>query len=144
MPKDHSSNGWLQLEFRINAIPFKYLSNTLATSAFLKLRIHWEMDGRSYFREIKKHCILKKICSLRLNAVTYKGKHFFRNNYFGSHPFLMTCYFSKIFEHPPVIAEVCYFSVHKLIGWEPANIYLFKANSRNTIKKGMEYAQSLQ
>ena len=59
----------------------------------------------------------------------------FRNNYFGSQPFLMSCYFTRIFVHLPVIVAVCYFSVHKLIGWDPANIYLFKFNSRNTRKR---------
>ena len=56
-----------------------------------------------------------KNCSLQLNAVTYKEKHSFRNNYFGSYPFLMSCYFNKIFVHLPVIAAVYYFSVYKLI-----------------------------
>ena len=93
------------------------------------------MDGRSYLPEIKKHCTLKKNCSLRLHAVTYKEKHFFRNNYFGSHPFLMSCYFTKIFVYRPVIAAVCYFSAYKLIGWGPANVYLFKVNSRNSRKR---------
>ena len=41
-----------------------------------KYRVHWRMDGRSYFREIKKQCTLKKSCSLQLTAVTYKEKHF--------------------------------------------------------------------
>ena len=44
----------------------------------------------------------------------------------------MSCYFTKIFVYLLVIAAVCYFSVYKLIGWEPANIYLFKVNSKNT------------
>ena len=92
------------------------------------------MDDRSYFREIKTHCTLKN-CSLRLNVLTNKEKHFFRNNYFGSHPFTMNCYFTKICVHLPVTAAVCYFSVYILIGWDPANIYLSKVNSRNTRKR---------
>ena len=65
LKKDHSSNGRLQLELRINSILFKYLSNTLyirngCKCSFKKYRIYWEMDGRSYFCEIKKHCTLKK------------------------------------------------------------------------------------
>ena len=91
------------------------------------------MDGCSYFCEIKKHCTLKKICSLRLNSVTSK-KNFFRSNLFGSQPFLISCFFTRIFVHLPVIVAVCYFSVHKLIGWNPENIYLFKFNSRNSRK----------
>ena len=99
-----------------------------------KSPIHWGMDGRSYLCQIKKHCNLKKNCSLRLNAVTFK-EIFFRSNYFGSQPFLISCYFTRIFVHLPVIVPVCYFSVHKLIGRDPANIYLFKSNSRNTKKR---------
>ena len=82
---------------------------------------------------IKKHCTLKKHCSLKLNAVTFK-KIFIRNKYLGSQPFLMSCYFTGIFIHLPVIVAVCYFDLHKLIGWDPANIYLFKINTRNTRK----------
>ena len=44
----------------------------------------------------------------------------------------MSCYFTKIFVYLLVIAAVCYFRVYKLIGWDPALIYLFKVNSRNT------------
>ena len=47
----------------------------------------------------------------------------------------MSCYFTKIFVHLSVIAAVCYFSAYKFIGWDPANFYLFKVNSRNTIKR---------
>ena len=77
----------------------------------------------------------EKNCSLRLSEVTYKEKYFFRNNYFGSHPFLMSFNFTEIFVHLSVIAAVCYFSVYKLIGWDPASIYLFNINSRNTRKR---------
>ena len=47
----------------------------------------------------------------------------------------MNFYFTKICVHLPAIAAVCYFSVHKLIGWDSVKIYLFKVNSRNTRKK---------
>ena len=47
----------------------------------------------------------------------------------------MSCYFTEMFVHLPAIVAVSYFSVHKLIGWVPANIYLFKFNSRNTGKR---------
>ena len=77
----------------------------------------------------------EKNCSLRLNAVTYKEKHFFKSNYFGPHPFLMNFYFTKVFVHLPVIAAVRYFSVYKLIRWDPPNIYLFNVNSQNTRKR---------
>ena len=76
----------------------------------------------------------EKNCSLRLNAVTFK-EIFFKSNYFESQPFLMSYHFTKIFVHLPVIAAVCYFSVDKLIGWDPVNIYLFKFNSKNTRKR---------
>ena len=83
-----------------------------------------------------RETIYLKTCSLRLNAVTYKRKSCsFRNNYFGSQPFLMSCYFTTIFINLSLIAAVCYFSVSKLIGWDPENIYLFKVNSRNTRKR---------
>ena len=49
----------------------------------------------------------------------------------------MRYYFIKNFVHLSVIAAVCYFSVYKLIGWDSANIYLFKVNRRNT-RKGCE------
>ena len=96
------------------------------------------MVGRNYFCEIKKLSALKKKnCSLRLNKGTYQEKFFFRELllYFGLQSFLMCCYFTKIFVHLPVIAAVCYFSVDKLIGWDPVNIYLFKFNSKNTRKR---------
>ena len=44
----------------------------------------------------------------------------------------MSCYFAKTFVYLFAVAAVCYFSVNKLIGWDPANIYLFKVNSKNT------------
>ena len=47
----------------------------------------------------------------------------------------MNFYFTKICVHLPAIAAVCYFSVHKLIGWNLVKIYLFKVSSRNTRKK---------
>ena len=77
----------------------------------------------------------EKNCFLQLNAVTWKENFFFRNRYFGSHSFFMGCYLTKIFVHLPVIPLVCYFSVYKLIAWDPANIYLFKVNSGNTTKR---------
>ena len=93
------------------------------------------MGGNSYVCEIKKHCTLKKNSSLRLSAVTFK-EFSLRNSYFGSQPFLMSCYFTRIFVHLPVIAAVCYFfSVHSLIGWDSANTFLFKFNSRSTRKR---------
>ena len=76
----------------------------------------------------------EKSSSLQLNSVTFK-EIFFRNNYFGLQPFLMSFYFTTIFVHQPVIVAIYYYSVHKLIVWDPANIYLFKFNCRNTRKR---------
>ena len=47
----------------------------------------------------------------------------------------MGCFFAKIFIHLSVIPAVCFFTIYKLIGWDLANIYLFKVNSKNTRKK---------
>ena len=63
---------------------------------------------------------------------------FFKNNYFGSQPFLISCSFSKIFVHVPLITAVCYFSIYKLIyhpiGWDPENISVFNVR-RKSIRK---------
>ena len=40
-----------------------------------------------------------------------------------------------------VIAAVCYFGVYKLIGLDPANIYMFKVNCR-ALEKGVNFVQS--
>ena len=47
----------------------------------------------------------------------------------------MSYSFTKIFAHLLTIATVSNSNVYKQIGWDPANIYLFKTNSRNTRKK---------
>ena len=108
----------------------QYLSNTCQIHCiyaihgckchFKKNPIHLGMDGYSYVCEIKKHSTQKK-----LFPVTKRSNFFFRNNYFESQPFLMSCYFTRIFVHLPVNVAVCYFNVHKLIGWDSTNIYLF-------------------
>ena len=46
----------------------------------------------------------------------------------------MSCHFNKIFVHLLIISVVSNFDVFKLIGRDPANIYLFKVNT-NTRKK---------
>ena len=55
----------------------------------------------------------------------------------------MSCYFAKIFVDLLVIAAVCYFNGYELIGWDLANIQLFKVNSRDTAN-GVIYVQSYQ
>ena len=93
------------------------------------------MDGRNYFLKMKKHYTLeKKLFPARFNIVNYIEKMFFRNNYFGSQSFFMSCHFTKIFVHLLIISVVSNFNVSKLIGWDPANTYLFKV-STNTKKK---------
>ena len=47
----------------------------------------------------------------------------------------MSCYLARIFVHLSVISALYYFSVCKLIGWDPASIYLFKGSGRDTIKR---------
>ena len=132
----HASNEWLQLELRINSIPFKYLSYILyIRNSWLQKKPYPLRNGWPQLLLSNKETLHpEKNCSLRLNAVTFK-EIFFRSNYFGSQPFLISCYFTRIFVHLPVIVAVCYFSVHKLIGWDLENIYLFKSNSRNTKKR---------
>ena len=75
----------------------------------------------------KLHCTLKKNCSLRLNTRKYFQEQLLYNT-----AFHYGCYFIKIIVHLSVIEVVRYFSIYKLIGKDPANIYFFKANSRNT------------
>ena len=78
-------------------------------------------------------------------GIKHSKQLFFRNNYFGSQPFVKSCYFTKTFVtclavcyfssmlfQQYVIPALCYFSVYKLISWNPANIYLSKVNSINT------------
>ena len=48
-------------------------------------------------------------------------------------PFFRSGHFTKPFVHLLVLAAVSNFNVYKQ--WDPANIYLFKTNSRNTWKK---------
>ena len=51
----------------------------------------------------------------------------------------MSCLFTKIFVHLFVLAPVSNFNVYKLTERDPANIYLFKVNSRNTTKGVKRY-----
>ena len=88
-----------------------------------------------------KYCTLKKL----FPAINYKKKMLFRSNYstlnHSRHLWVFTYYFTKAFVHLQVSAAGCYFSVYKLIGWDQANIYLFKVNS-STLEKGANYVQS--
>ena len=62
---------------------------------------------------------------MQLNTVTYK-EYFFKNHTTTSQPFLISCYFTKIFVHLSVIA-----AVETL---DPANMWWFQVSSRNTRK----------
>ena len=73
--------------------------------------------------------------SLRLITLNYKEKMFFKSNYFVSRSFFMSCHYTKTFVHLLIIAAVSDFNAFKLTGWYPANIFLFKVNSRNTRKR---------
>ena len=87
------------------------------------------MVGRNYFCEI--------LCSEKIfPEINFKEK-----NVHSLFILIFTYYFTKIFVHLSIIAAVCYFSVYKLIGWDAANIYLFKFNGR-TLEKIVNYVQS--
>ena len=127
---------------RISSIPFKYLSNTLYIrnswlQVLFKKTPYPLRNGWPQLLSWNKETLYPtENRSVRLNAVTNKEKMFFRNSYFRAQPFLMSCYFTKIFVYLQyIISVVCYFSAYKLIGWDPANIYLFDVNSRNTRKR---------
>ena len=86
-------------------------------------------------KETKKHCSLKKKLLPAIKHSNLYGKNVFRNNYFGSQPFLLSCYFTMIFVNLSVIAAVRYFSIYKLVGWDPLNMYLFNVISKNARKR---------
>ena len=76
-------------------IPVKYIVYTqvMAVSALLKkipypLRNEWPQ----LLLWNKETQYPEKNCSLRLNVLTYKEEHFFKNNYFEQHAFLMNLY----------------------------------------------------
>ena len=129
---------WVSLNCKLTHTfqrPVKYIAyaQIMAASVLLKNTISTEEWMAASWN--KETLYPEKNCFLQLNAVTWKENFFFRNRYFGSHSFFMGCYLTKIFVHLPVIPLVCYFSVYKLIAWDPANIYLFKVNSGNTTKR---------
>ena len=90
-----------------------------------KYCFHRGIVGRHNFREIKKHSSLKKKLFPLIKYSNLQGKNFFlrTNTLFWNTAYFLNCYFFKIFVHLSVIAVLCYFSVYKLIGWDPANIY---------------------
>ena len=94
-------------------ISFKYLSNTF--------QIHFKYLSNTF------HMPFKYIWNKISNTFQTHFKYL-------SNTFPMSCYFIRIFVHLPVIVLLSYFSNHKL-GLGPANIQLFKFNSRNTRKR---------
>ena len=97
----------------------------VAASSHLENTVSFE-EWMVATKEIKKQCALKKLFSTIRHSNHLQRKNVFRNNYFESQRFLLSCYFTKIFVHLSVITIVYYFSVYKLIGWNPDNVYLFK------------------
>ena len=71
----------------------------------------------------------------RLNTITYTEKMFSGTTTLNHSPFFWTAISLRIFVHLSVITALYYFSVYKLIGWGPGNIYLFKIISRNNRKR---------
>ena len=61
-------------------------------------------------------------------------KMFFQERLLWIAAFSYELWFTKIFVHLSEIAAECYFSVYRLIGWDPVNICFFKVNRRNTRK----------
>ena len=114
---------------------FRYLENT-------SVKYMCQISGKYICQIHVSNACIHAIhgSSLRLKTVTYREKKVFRNNYFPQ-PCLMSYYFIKIFVHLSVTAAVCYFSVNKLIEWDAANFYLFKANTK-TLENGMKFAQN--
>ena len=48
--------------------------------------------------------------------------------------FLMSLFFTRGFVHLAVIEALCHFSVYKLIGWDPENIYLVRKKHKKKVK----------
>ena len=59
----------------------------------------------------QRNTVLYKKMFPAIKHSNVQGKIFFRNNFFGSQLFLMSCYFTKIFVHLSVITAVGCFSV---------------------------------
>ena len=93
---------WLQPELGINSIPLNYPSNSLCIrKSWLQVlffkKVYPLRNGWPQLLLWNKETLHpEKNCRLWLNAVNFK-KNFFRNNYFGSQPFLMSCNFTRIF-----------------------------------------------
>ena len=99
----------------------------------------WNMLATTTSMKERNTVLWKKL----FPAITYRNlqvKNVFRKNYSTlDHSLFLwdfTYYFTKIFVYLSVIGAACYISVYKLLGWNPANIYLFKVNNR-TLEKGL-------
>ena len=93
----------------------------MAASTPLKNTVFIEEEWIAATKEEKKHCTLTELFSA-IKHSNLQEKHAFRNNCFGSQPFLLSCYYTKTFVHLSVIVAIFYFSVYKLIVWDPVNI----------------------
>ena len=117
-------------ELWINSISFKYQSNTLyIRNSWLQV-LFWKIP-----------CPLRngwpQLLSWQRNTVPWK-KLFpatKRSNLRGKSYSLGTTTLDHSLFNKLLFAAVCYFSVYKLIGWDPENIYLSTVNNRNTRKK---------
>ena len=69
---------------------------------------------------------VKKLLNIKKNA--------FRNDYFGSQSFFMSCHFTKIFVHLLIIEAV---SSYKLVGWDVATFTCSKPRVK-TLAKGVK------
>ena len=90
------------------------------------------MDSRHYFCEIKKHWTLRKVF---LNKHSNDKEKFFLETTTLDHSLLSLWAAISLRFFYTCQTAVCYFSVNKLIGWDPANVYLSKVNSINARKK---------
>ena len=78
----------------------------MAEGALLKTTV-LRLDGRKYSREIKEHCTLKQLFPAIKHSPLQRKNIFLKKNYSRSQPFLMRCYFTKIFVHLSVTAAAC-------------------------------------
>ena len=112
-------------------IPFKYLSNTFHMPfkyTWNIFQIRFKYISNTFQIPFK---YLSHAFQIHLKYISNTFQIHFK---YLSNAFLMSCYFIRIFVHLPVIVVLSYFSNHKL-GLGPANIQLFKFNSRNTRKR---------
>ena len=90
------------------------------------------MDGGISFREIKKHCTLKKLF-LATKTSNLLGKISFLETTTLNHSLFLWTSISLRFVY--ICQQLQQYDISAFIALGSANIYLFKINSRNTRKK---------